>query len=79
MYLEIIGWVGMVLVLLAYFLLSTNKVKNGFIYQLLNLLAATFMAIGLFPKKAWFSFVLQVIWAVIALMAIIKLFKKKGK
>ena len=75
---DILGWIGMILVLVAYGLLSTNKIENGKLYQMLNLIAATFMAIGLFPTKAWFSFTLQVIWALIAFVAIIKLYKKKN-
>lgn len=70
---NVLGWIGMILVLVAYLLLSTNKVNNGILYQLLNLLAATFMAIGLFPTKAWFSFLLQVIWGIIAVISIIKI------
>jgi len=73
---DIFGWIGMVLVLLAYGLLSTNKVKNGIPYQVLNLVAALFMAIGVFPKNAWFSFALQVIWGIIAIIAIIKILNK---
>ena len=73
---DILGWIGMILVLLAYALLSTNKIENGKLYQSLNLIAAIFMAIGLFPSKAWFSFTLQIIWALVALIAIIKLIKK---
>lgn len=65
---DILGWIGMILVLVAYGLLSTNKIENGKLYQMLNLIAATFMAIGLFPTKAWFSFTLQVIWALIAVV-----------
>ena len=82
MFFDIIGWVGMVMVLLAYGLLSSNKIKNGLAYQLLNLLAGILMAIGLYPKDAWFSFTLQIIWALIALISIIKLKtspKKKKK
>jgi len=73
----VLGWIGMILVLLAYALLSINKIENGKLYQILNFLAATLMAIGLVPTKAWFSFVLQIIWAIIALVALIKLFKKR--
>lgn len=76
MFYDVIGWIGMVLVLLAYALLSTNKIKNGLLYQILNLIAGICMAVGLFPKNAWFSFTLQVIWAVIALVSIFKI--KKG-
>ena len=74
---DIFGWVGMILVLLAYALLSTNKIENGKLYQILNLVAAILMAIGLFPTKAWFSFTLQVVWALVAMIAIIKIIKKK--
>ena len=70
---DILGWLGMLLVLLAYFLLSLEKITNGVLYQSLNLLAALLMAIGLFPKNAWFSFTLQVIWGVIAIGSLNKL------
>ena len=73
MFFDICGWIGMVLVLIAYALLSTNKIINGKVYQFLNLIAAIFMAVGLFPKNAWFSFALQVIWGIIALVAIVKI------
>jgi len=75
---DILGWIGMILVLLAYALLSTNKIENGKLYQTLNLIATTLMAIGLFPTKAWFSFTLQIIWALIAIISIIKIFKKEN-
>lgn len=75
---DILGWLGMILVLIAYALLSSNKIENGKVYQLLNLIAAIFMAIGLFPTKAWFSFTLQIIWALVALIAIIKLTKNNN-
>ena len=35
------------------------------------------MAIGLLPKNAWFSFALQIAWALIAVVAIIKIIKKE--
>lgn len=66
----------MILVLLAYALLSINKISNGKLYQTLNLFAALFMAIGLFPKNAWFSFLLQVIWGLIAIVSLLKILKK---
>lgn len=76
MFFDIIGWIGMILVLVAYILLSTNKIKNGLLYQFLNLIAAIFMAIGLFPKNAWFSFALQIIWGIVAIISIIRLREK---
>lgn len=74
---DIIGWVGSGLVVAAYFLLSAKKIKAGLLYQVLNLLGALFIAIGLCPKNAWFSFALQVVWSIIAFVAIFKLLKKK--
>lgn len=73
---DIIGWIGMVLVLTAYILLSTNKLSSGMLYQVLNLLASIFMAIGVYPKNAWFSFTLQVIWGLVAIIAMIRIAKK---
>ena len=72
---DILGWIGMVLVLIAYLLLSTNRINNGKLYQILNFLASLFMAIGLLPKIAWFSFSLQVIWGAVAIITLIKIYK----
>lgn len=72
---DICGWIGTFLVLLAYGLLSLNKISNGKTYQILNFLAALFMAIGLFPKNAWFSFFLQVAWGIIAIISLFKIIK----
>ena len=76
---DICGWIGMILILLAYALLSTNKINNGKLYQVFNLIASLFMAIGLFPKNAWFSFALQVVWGIIALVAIVKILKNEKR
>ena len=40
---DILGWIGMVLVLIAYGLLSANKISNGKTYQILNILASIFI------------------------------------
>lgn len=74
---DILGWIGMIMMLIAYGLLSTGKIENGKNYQILNLLASMFMAIGLFPTKAWFSFTLQVAWGLIAIISMMKMSKKK--
>ena len=72
MFFDVCGWIGTILVLIAYALLSSKKIENGNLYQVINLLAAIFMGIGLFPKNAWFSFALQVVWGLIAVVAIIE-------
>ena len=77
MFFDLMGWIGMIIVLIAYVLLSTNKIRNGYFYQVLNLLAGICMAIGLFPKNAWFSFTLQVIWSLVAVLSIVKMYLEK--
>jgi hypothetical protein len=77
MFFDLMGWIGMIIVLIAYVLLSTNKIRNGYFYQVLNLLAGICMAIGLFPKNAWFSFTLQVIWSLVAVWSIVKMYLEK--
>lgn len=67
----------MILVLVAYISLSANKIKNGFLYQVMNLVASALMAIGLYPKNAWFSFALQVVWGGVAIISIFSLGRKK--
>ena len=79
MFFDIIGWIGMILVLIAYLLLSTNKINNGKLYQILNLVASLFMAIGLLPKNAWFSFALQIVWGAIAIIALVRIYTNKNK
>ena len=74
---DILGWIGSIMVVLAYFLLSTKKIKPGLTYQLLNLFAALLMAIGLYPRNAWFSFAVQIVWALVAIFAITKMKREK--
>lgn len=77
MFYQICGWIGMIMILTAYLLLSFKKIKMGKLYQCLNLIASILMAIGLFPSNAWFSFALQVIWGIIAVISLIKLNRKR--
>lgn len=79
MFYDMMGWVGAVLVLAAYALLSTGKIKNGILYQTLNLAAGICMAIGLYPKNAWFSFAVQIVWALVAIFAIVKIQRTKKR
>lgn len=74
---DILGWIGTILLVMDYILLSTNKIENGKLYQIINLIASLCMAIGVFPKNAWFSFALQVIWGIIAIIALVKMKNKK--
>lgn len=75
--LEIIGWIGTSLVVLAYFLVSTNKIKaSSKRYRALNFFGAVGVGINVFYHHSWSSFVLQVIWMIIAILSLLK--NKKG-
>ncbi|MEI8129877.1 MAG: hypothetical protein WCG55_00015 [bacterium] len=76
---ETAGWIGTGLVVLAYVLVSTKRVHGTSVsYQLLNLFGAIGVGANVLYQHAIPSFVLQAIWACIALFALInaKLVKK---
>ena len=75
-YIEIVGWCGAILILIAYFLVSQNKLhSNSKLYQYLNLLGAIGVGINVFYQQSWPALGLQVVWALIALKSL--LFNKK--
>lgn len=72
---EIIGWYGAVAIVLAYALLSFGAIlPNGFIYQILNGTGALGIVCISLKKKAYQPGILNIIWAIIATIAIIKMF-----
>jgi TRAP-type C4-dicarboxylate transport system permease small subunit len=73
---EIIGWIGAFLVVLAFFLVSTKKIKaTSKRYQLLNLFGAIGVGVNVFYQQSWPALVLQIIWALIAVYSLIKMSK----
>lgn len=70
---EIAGWYGAAAILLAYALVSFDKLAaNDIIYQLLNLTGALGIATISITKGARQPAVLNLTWAAIALIAIIQ-------
>ncbi len=69
----IVGLVGMVLTLLAYFLLQAQKLHgNGLTYQLMNALGALGVAISLlFGTFNLPAFLLEVAWLAISVYGIV--------
>jgi hypothetical protein len=75
---EILGWTGSVLVIAAYGLNSYQKIKSDSIFfQLMNLSGGAFLIIYTLYKGAFASTVINVVWVVIALSAIVALLIKK--
>lgn len=70
---QTIGWVGTSLIVIAYFLVSTKKVQgNSSTYQVLNLLGAIGVGFNVFVQHAWPTLALESIWAVIAIVSLLK-------
>ena len=68
---QFLGWYGLVAILAAYFLISFSIISvHSLIYQLLNLTGSVGIAVETYSKKDYQPFWLNLIWAVIALVAI---------
>jgi hypothetical protein len=75
---QIIGWAGMILLILAYFLLSIKKIKShSLVYHMLNLFGAVGIAVSAFATSSWPSVVLNIIWFGIAAFSLYKVFTTK--
>ena len=70
---DLIGWLGAVLLLLAYALVSFKKLRvDGGHYQLLNAVGSCFLIVNTVYYRAYPSSFVNVIWILIAIVALIK-------
>lgn len=73
--LEILGWLGVLLFLVAYFLVSFQiAASDSLVYQGMNLVGSIFVIADLFRKKAFYMVVLEVFWGAIALISLLKIY-----
>ncbi|OGZ17410.1 MAG: hypothetical protein A2Z78_00685 [Candidatus Nealsonbacteria bacterium RBG_13_36_15] len=77
---EIIGWFGMGLILIAYWFISTRRIEvKSRLYQMLNLGGAIGIVINAFYHKAFPPLALNVIWATIAFWALLSVRSEKKR
>lgn len=71
------GWIGSVAVIAAYALNSLQKIKSdSLLFQVLNLTGAVLLIINSVFKEAYpFTFI-NTVWAVIAVVAILRMMRK---
>ncbi len=70
---QIVGWIGAFLIVLAYFLVSYKKVQaDSRLYQVMNLAGAMGVGVNALYQEAWPSFGLQIVWGIIAITALVK-------
>ena len=77
-WLHALGTLGAALLLLAYWLVSKNKIQGeSRLYQWLNVVGSVVLAVYAFMLQAWSSMALNVVWAVIGLSILGMVGKKK--
>lgn len=78
MWIDILGWLGALEVITAYALNSSQKIKsNSITFQLLNLTGAVLLIINSIYHKTYPFTLINTVWAVIALVTIVGILKKK--
>ena len=76
---EVVGWGGAILILLAYLLVSIGRLTGrSLVFQWMNLIGAAGFAVNGWWHGALPSASLNVIWMLIAAVALWSLWKRKG-
>ena len=71
---QFFGWIGTAFILTAYLLISNNYVAgNNAYYQAMNLVGAIGVGINVYYRRAWPAVILQVVWGLIALITLIRM------
>lgn len=75
---NVLGLVGVALILLTYFLLQTNKMDaHKFNYSFFNLSGSALIVFSLFYNWNLPSFIVESVWSLISLYGLIKFFLVK--
>ncbi len=76
---DIIGWIGTILYLIAYGLVSAKKAESdSWLYQGLNIVAGTLLIVNTFYLRAYPSAGLNIAWVGIAVLTLGRKFWVKG-
>jgi hypothetical protein len=76
---EVVGWAGAVLILLAYLLLSAGRLTGqSLTYQAMNVLGAAGFVVNGWWHRALPSAVLNILWLGIGVFASWRILKRKG-
>lgn len=76
MWIEIVGWVGMVLLLLTFYLASNHRLDDQrYLYHFLNIFGACGVMINAFSKGVLAVGFIEVAWSLIALVGIANVYR----
>lgn len=74
---DVLGWMGALLLLGAYALISFKKIEgNSLIFQLMNIFGSVFLVVNTYYYGAWPSTLVNLIWILIAMSAIFAIWQK---
>jgi len=77
--LDLIGNVGVVVLMITYLLLQLNKLRSdGLAYSLLNAIGASLIIVSLLYDFNLSALVMEVFWVLISLVGILRYFRLKG-
>lgn len=76
---EIVGWVGAILVLGAYILVSVGRLSGGSaLFQGMNVLGAAFFVLNTWWHGAMPSMVLNIVWSAVGVAALWRIWRSRG-
>jgi hypothetical protein len=76
---EIVGWIGAILILLAYLLLSAGRLTGqSLLYQAMNVVGAAGFVVNGWWHRALPSASLNVLWLLIGAIASWRIIRKRG-
>jgi hypothetical protein len=78
-WMEVVGWIGAILILTGYGLLSAGKLDGKSpLYQWLNVTGALGFIANSAWHSAWPSAILNVIWVGIGIVALVRIFGRRA-
>lgn len=79
-FIDIIGWIGSIEVILAYGLISYHKITaKSLWYQVLNLTGGAFLIVNTIYYGAYPSTAINIVWLIIAFIAIVNIYRSKSE
>lgn len=77
--LDLIGNIGVVVLIIAYLMLQLNKLRSdGLAYSLLNAIGASFIIVSLLVNFNLSAFIIEVFWVLISFVGIYRYFRLKA-
>jgi multidrug transporter EmrE-like cation transporter len=78
-FLDFVGNIGVVILMIAYLMLQLNKLRSdGLAYSLLNAVGASLIVVSLYVNFNLSALLMEVFWVLISLLGIYRYFRLKG-